>query len=58
MRRRRGLHLRSFFWSVFSHIRTEHGEIRSIFSPNVGKHGTEKTPYLDIFHAVITLDNF
>ena len=22
------------------------------FSPNVGKYGTEKTPYLDTFHAV------
>ena len=24
----------------------------SVFSPNVGKYGPEKTPYLDIFHAV------
>ena len=23
-----------------------------IFSPNTGKYGPEKTPYLDIFHAV------
>ena len=30
-----------FFWLVFSHIRTEYGEIRSI-SPNVGKYGPEK----------------
>ena len=30
--------LRSFFWSVFSRIRTEYGP--------------EKTPYLDTFHAV------
>ena len=31
-----------FFWSVFSHIRTEYGELirislHSVFSPNVGK---------------------
>ena len=25
----------------------------SIFSPNVGKYGPEKTPYLDTFHTVI-----
>ena len=31
--------IRSFFWSVFS--------------PNVGKYGLEKTPYLDTFYAVI-----
>ena len=24
----------------------------SIFSPNTGKYGPEKTPYLDTFHAV------
>ena len=34
--------IRSFFWSVFSCIRT-----------NTGKYGPEKTPYLDTFHAVI-----
>ena len=27
-------------------------ELMSIFSPNTGKHGPEKTPYLDTFHAV------
>ena len=25
----------------------------SVFSPNVGKYGAEKTPYLDTFYAVI-----
>ena len=40
-----------FFWSVFSRIRTEYGEILHI-SPNAGKYGPEKTPYLDIFHTV------
>ena len=27
----------------------------SVFSPNAGKYGLEKTPYLDTFHAVIGL---
>ena len=59
----KSVQMRSFFWSAFSRIRTENGEIRSIssysvrylsiFSPNAGKYGPEKTPYLDIFHAVI-----
>ena len=40
----------SFFWSVFSRIRTEYGDL--LFSPNAGKYGPEKTPYLDTFHAV------
>ena len=26
----------------------------SVFSPNAGKYGPEKTPYLDTFHAVFT----
>ena len=34
------IEIRSFFWSVFTHIRTEYGEIRN------------KTPYLDTFHTV------
>ena len=28
-------------------------EYLSVFSPNAGKYGTEKAPYLDTFHAVI-----
>ena len=45
--------IRSFFWSVFSRIWTEYGEILylSVFSPNAGKYGPEKT-YLDTFHTV------
>ena len=42
---------RSFSWSVFSCIRTEYGI--SVFSPNKGEYGPEKTPYLDNFHAVM-----
>ena len=40
----KSVQIRSFFWSVFSAI-----------SPNIGKYGPKKTPYLDIFHAVIAL---
>ena len=43
---------RSFFWSIFSRIRTEYGYL-SVFGPNEGKCGPEKAPYLDTFHAVI-----
>ena len=36
--------IRSFFWSVFS--------------PNTGKYGPEKTSYLDTFHAgIIEISN-
>ena len=28
-------------------------EYLSLFSPNVGKYGPEKTPYLDTFYAVV-----
>ena len=30
-------------------------EYLSVFSPNVGKYGLKKTPYLDTFHAVLCL---
>ena len=33
--------IRSFLWSVFS--------------PNAGKYGPEKTPYFNTFHAVISI---
>ena len=45
-----------FFWSVFSRIWTEDGDLLrkiSKFSPNAGKYRLEKSPYLDIFHVVI-----
>ena len=47
--------IQSFSWSVFSCIRTEYGDLRSkisVFSPNTGKYGPEKTQYLDTFYAV------
>ena len=31
------------------------GQYFPIFSPNTGKYGPEKTPYLDIFHALLFL---
>ena len=34
--------------SVFGHF-----SYLSVFSPNAGKYGPEKTPYLDTFRAVI-----
>ena len=46
--------IRSFFWSVFSRIRTEYGENRSIspYSGRIRENSHQKTPYLDTFHAV------
>ena len=41
----KSVQIQSLFWSVFSCIWTE-------FSPNTGKYGPEKTPYLDTFHVV------
>ena len=37
--------IRSFFWSVFSPIRTEYGDL-------YWKYGPEKNPYLDTFQAM------
>ena len=52
----KSVRIRSFFWSVlFPHldwIRKDTSYL-SVFSPNAGKYGPEKTPYLDTFHAVI-----
>ena len=36
-----------FLVHIFSHTK-----YLSVFSPNAGKYGPEKTPYLDTFHAV------
>ena len=47
------------FWSTFSSIRTEYGEILrrdtpylSVFSPNVGKYGPRVTSNTDTFYTV------
>ena len=42
----KSVQIRSYFWSVFSCIRTEYGGLL-VFSPNEGKYGPEITPYLD-----------
>ena len=42
----------NLLWSVFSCIRSKCGDF-SVFSPNTGKYGPEKTPHLDTFHAVL-----
>ena len=39
--------VKSVKYGVFSHL--------SVFSPNAGKYGPEKTPYLDTFHAYVSL---
>ena len=44
----KSVQIQSYFWSVFSYIRTEYGEIR-----RTGKYRPEATPYLDTFYAVI-----
>ena len=46
---------RSFFWSVFSRIRTEYGAISylSVFSPNTGKCRPERTTHLATFREVM-----
>ena len=44
-----------FFWSVFSHIRTEYGEILRIQS-KCGVIRTRKTLNRDIFYAAVILD--
>ena len=49
----KSVQIRSYFWSVFSCIRTEYGPYLSVFSPNTGKYGPEITPYLNTFHAVL-----
>ena len=33
-----------------------YGPYFSVFSPNAGKYGPEKAPYLDTFHAVLILE--
>ena len=43
----KSVQIRSYFWSVFSCIRTEYGEILRIQeNTNTGKYGLEITPYL------------
>ena len=43
--------IRSFSGPYFPAY-TRDTEYLSVFSPNKGKHGPEKTPFLDTFHKV------
>ena len=49
----KNVQIRSFFWSVFSCIRTPYSVI-SVFSADTGKYGLEKTLYLHTFHAMMS----
>ena len=43
----------SYFWSVFSCIRTEYRvQYHSVFSPNTGKYGPEITPFWTLFMKI------
>ena len=44
----KSVQIRIYFWSVFSCIQT-------FSSPNAGKYKPEITPYLNTFHAVISI---
>ena len=46
-----------FFWSVFSCIRTEYEDLRSVVSPYTGKYGRQKNSYLDIFSRSVSFDS-
>ena len=61
--RAKSVQIRSYFWFMFSCIRTGiiSGPYFPVFgldteiytNPNAGKYGPEITPYLDAFHAVV-----
>ena len=48
--------VRRFFWFAFSRIWTEYGDFLRIpiFSPNTGKYGPAKIPYLGSLHTVLS----
>ena len=46
----KSVQIRSYFWSEFSCIQIEYGDLRS-------KSGSEITTYLDTFHAVYSFHN-
>ena len=51
----KSVQIQSFFWSVFSYILTEYGDLlcKSPYSVRIQKNTDhKKTPYLDAFHAV------
>ena len=57
----KSVQLRSFFLvRIFPHSDwiQKVTEYLFVFSPNAGKYGQEKTPYLDTFHAVLDIHQF
>ena len=56
----KSIQVRSFFWSVFSRIRTEYGEIlvSLCIQSECGEIRTRKNSYLDTFHAVSSYLHF
>ena len=44
-----------FFSGLYFPVFGLNTEIYFVFSPNTGKYGPEKTPYLDTFYTVIAL---
>ena len=50
----KSVRIRSFFWSVFSRIRTEYGDLRVHLriQSECGKIRTRKSPNTDTFYAV------
>ena len=51
----KSVQIRSFFWSVFSHIRTEYGDLlcKSPYSVLMRENTDQKkNPYLDTFYTV------
>ena len=53
----KSVQIRSFFWSVFSCIRTEYGDLlrKSPYSVRIQENTDQKTLYLDTFHEVFFL---
>ena len=47
----KSVQIRSSFWSVFSHIRTENGDVLLCIQSKCRKMWTRKTAYLDTFYA-------
>ena len=50
------LHKKKLFKNLFQIVKNT--AWISVFSPNTGKYGPEKTPYLDTFHAVKIITGF
>ena len=47
-----------FFWSVFSRVWSEYGEIPPLIQSECGKIRTRKIPNMETFHAVLFLESY